>query len=56
MCLPGPVRTPGGQSGHRLSPYFLDGRTDWLTGRASPLLPGAVQHTLTFTRPAGATH
>jgi penicillin amidase len=47
---------PGGQSGHPLSPYFLDGRNDWLTGRASPLLPGAAQHTLTFTRPAGATH
>lgn len=47
---------PGGQSGHPLSPYFLDGRTDWLTGRASPLLPGPAQHTLTFTRPAGAAH
>jgi penicillin amidase len=46
---------PGGQSGHPLSPYFLDGRSDWLSGRASPLLPGPAQHTLTFTRPAGAT-
>lgn len=41
---------PGGQSGHPLSPYFLDGRTDWLTGRESPLLPGAAQHTLTFVK------
>nr|WP_315250296.1 penicillin acylase family protein [uncultured Duganella sp.] len=41
---------PGGQSGHPLSPYFLDGRTDWLTGRASPLLPGPAQHTLTFVK------
>jgi penicillin amidase len=41
---------PGGQSGHPLSPYFLDGRGDWLTGRASPLLPGPVQHTLTFVK------
>jgi penicillin amidase len=46
---------PGGQSGHPLSPYFLDGRMDWLTGRESPLLPGPAQHTLTFTRPAAAT-
>lgn len=41
---------PGGQSGHPLSPYFLDGRTDWLTGRESPLLPGPAQHTLTFVK------
>jgi penicillin amidase len=41
---------PGGQSGHPLSPYFLDGRIDWLTGRESPLLPGPAQHTLTFVR------
>jgi penicillin amidase len=41
---------PGGQSGHPLSPYFLDGRDDWLTGRASPLLPGPAQHTLTFVK------
>lgn len=41
---------PGGQSGHPLSPYFLDGRMDWLTGRESPLLPGPAQHTLTFVR------
>lgn len=46
---------PGGQSGHPLSPYFLDGRMDWLTGRESPLLPGPAQHTLTFTRPVAAT-
>lgn len=41
---------PGGQSGHPLSPYFLDGRIDWLTGRESPLLPGPAQHTLTFVK------
>ncbi|NYE59609.1 penicillin amidase [Duganella sp. 1224] len=46
----GVFNMPGGQSGHPLSPYFLDGRTDWLTGRAAPLLPGPAQHTLTFTR------
>ncbi len=37
---------PGGQSGHPLSPYFLAGHADWVRARATPLLPGAVQHTL----------
>jgi penicillin amidase len=41
---------PGGQSGHPLSPYFLKGHADWVAGRAVPLLPGAAQHTLTFSR------
>lgn len=41
---------PGGQSGHPLSPYFLDGRADWLSGRDSPLLPGPAAHTLTFVK------
>jgi penicillin amidase len=41
---------PGGQSGHPLSPYFLDGRGDWLSGRESPLLPGPAAHTLTFVK------
>lgn len=39
---------PGGQSGHPLSPNFLGGRDDWVGGRASPLLPGTTEHTLTF--------
>ncbi len=39
---------PGGQSGHPLSPYFLAGHADWVAGRASPLLPGAPVHTLSF--------
>ncbi|WP_348698719.1 penicillin acylase family protein [Duganella fentianensis] len=41
---------PGGQSGHPLSPYFLDGRDDWVHGRPTPLLPGPAQHTLTFVK------
>ncbi|NVM74249.1 penicillin amidase [Duganella sp. SG902] len=41
---------PAGQSGHPLSPYFLDGREDWVTGRATPLLPGPARHTLTFVK------
>lgn len=41
---------PGGQSGHPLSPYFLKGHEDWVRGKPTPLLPGAVVHTLTFTK------
>ena len=41
---------PGGQSGHPLSAYFLKGHDEWVAGKATPLLPGAAQHTLTFGR------
>jgi penicillin amidase len=41
---------PGGQSGHPLSSYFLDGHEDWVGGRETPLLPGPAQHTLTFVK------
>jgi penicillin amidase len=41
---------PGGQSGHPLSPFFLRGHEDWVHGRPTPLLPGAAQHTLVFSR------
>lgn len=47
----GVFNMPGGQSGHPLSPYFLDGRSDWVAGRATPLLPGPPVHTLNFRRP-----
>jgi penicillin amidase len=40
---------PGGQSGHPLSPFFLAGHEDWVRAAPQPLLPGAAQHTLTFT-------
>jgi penicillin amidase len=39
---------PGGQSGHPLSPHYRDGHAAWLHGEATPLLPGAVMHTLTL--------
>ena len=42
---------PGGQSGHPLSPYFLDERADWVAGKPTPLLPGPVEHTLSFVKP-----
>jgi penicillin amidase len=39
---------PGGASGHPLSPWFLAGHNDWVTGRATPLLPGPAAHELTL--------
>lgn len=39
---------PGGQSGHRLSPYWGAGHADWVHGRATPFLPGPARHTLTL--------
>jgi penicillin amidase len=44
----GVFNMPGGQSGHPLSPYFLDGHADWVAGKPTPLLPGTARHTLTF--------
>ncbi len=45
---------PGGQSAHPLSPYFKAGYEDWVSGKATPLLPGPTQHTLTLapTKPS----
>jgi penicillin amidase len=37
---------PGGQSGHPLSPYYRAGHDAWAEGEATPLLPGASEHTL----------
>ena len=47
----GVFNMPGGQSGHPLSPYFLDGHADWVAGNTAPLLPGAARHTLRFVAP-----
>lgn len=41
---------PGGQSGHPLSPFFLAGHADWVSGKPTPFLPGPAQHTLTFVK------
>ncbi len=38
----GILHMPGGQSGHPLSPFFLAGHRDWVTGQATPLLPGSA--------------
>jgi penicillin amidase len=47
----GYLHMPGGQSGHPLSPHYDDGHRDWVTGRASPFMPGPAIHRLTL-RPA----
>jgi len=44
---------PTGQSGHLLSPHYRDANPAWVTGAATPFLPGSTVHTLTL-RPAGA--
>lgn len=40
--------TPGGQSGHPLSPWFLAGHEHWVKGTAFPLKAGEVKSTLTL--------
>lgn len=46
----GIFQMPGGQSGHPLSPYFLAGHRDWVSGKATPFLPGKTEHTLTLAK------
>jgi penicillin amidase len=45
----GILHIPTGQSGHPLSPHFGDQYRAWLTGEATPFLPGATVSTLTLT-------
>jgi penicillin amidase len=42
----GIVHMPGGQSGHPMSPFWGAGHEDWVHGKATPFLPGKVEHTL----------
>ena len=44
---------PTGQSGHPLSPHYRDANAAWVTGAATPFLPGPTVHALTL-RPVGA--
>ena len=46
----GVFNMPGGQSGHPLSAYFLQGHAEWVAGTPTPLLPGPARHTLTFVK------
>lgn len=41
---------PGGQSGHPMSPFFLNGHADWVAANPTPLLPGVAKHKLTFVK------
>ena len=40
------LHTPGGQSGHPLSPYYRAGHDAWVKGLPTPLEPGPAQHRL----------
>jgi penicillin amidase len=46
------LHTPGGQSGHPLSPHYRAGHDAWVEGVATPLLPGPSEHTLLLAPPA----
>lgn len=45
----GIMHMPAGQSGHPLSPFYANSHPAWVTGEATPFLPGAAVHTLTLT-------
>ncbi|HSS70913.1 MAG TPA: penicillin acylase family protein [Casimicrobiaceae bacterium] len=49
----GYLHMPTGQSGHPLSPHYRDANAAWVTGTATPFLPGPAVHTLTL-RPVEA--
>lgn len=42
------LTVPGGQSGHPLSPFYKAGFSDYANQRMTPLLPGTLEHTITF--------
>lgn len=42
----GILHTPGGQSGHPLSPYYRAGHDAWVTGLPTPLEPGPTRRRL----------
>jgi penicillin G amidase len=42
----GYLHMPCGQSGNPLSPHYGDAHAAWAEGRATPFLPGPVEHTL----------
>lgn len=47
----GVFHMPGGQAGNPWSPYYLAGHEDWVTGRATPFLPGRTKWAMVM-RPA----
>lgn len=44
----GIIHMPGGQSGHPMSPFWGAGHDDWVHGRPTPFLPGAMKYTMTL--------
>ena len=44
----GYFHTPGGQSGHPLSPFYHAGHSAWVRGEPLPFLPGETKHILTL--------
>ncbi len=44
----GIIHMPGGQSGHPMSPFWGAGHDDWVHGRPTPFLPGAMRYTMTL--------
>jgi len=44
----GIIHMPGGQSGHRLSPFWGAGHAAWVKGEPTPFLPGEAAYTLTM--------
>jgi penicillin amidase len=48
----GYLHMPGGQSGHPLSPHYRDSQDAWVTGEATPFLPGPAVETL-ILEPSG---
>jgi penicillin amidase len=49
----GYLHMPTGQSGHPLSPHYRDENAAWVTGAATPFLPGSTVHSL-MLRPVPA--
>ncbi len=49
----GLLQTPGGQSGHYLSPNYADQHEAWRTGAPAPLLPGETTSVVRLQRAAG---
>jgi penicillin amidase len=45
----GYMHMPAGQSGHPLSDFYRIGHDDWVRGRPSSFLPGAVVHSLVLS-------
>lgn len=45
----GYMQIPCGQSGHPLSPYYMNSHEDWVSGKPTPFLPGVAEHVLELT-------